>query len=77
VVVNACETQLLEGQVTQLLDRLVDADCAAFDLLQQFSYVFSLNTSPTLSTVILSAARNLTCDGQMLRLWLSMTSAAF
>ena len=77
MVVNACETQLLEGQVTQLLDRLVDADSAAFDLLQQFFYVFSLNDSPALSSVILSTAKNLTCDGQMLRLWLSMTSAAF
>jgi len=34
VVVHTRKAQLLEGQMPQLLDRLVDADSALFDLLQ-------------------------------------------
>lgn len=46
VVVDAREAQILERQMPELLDRLVDTQLIAFDLLQQFFYLFSLNISP-------------------------------
>ncbi len=48
MVIEARKPQILERQMPEFLDRLVDIQLVAFDLLQQFFYLFNLNMSPAL-----------------------------
>lgn len=51
VMVYARETEILEGQVAEILDRLVDGDLAGLDLFKQLPYLFRLNGTPAFLSI--------------------------